>query len=92
MSHAREPTMRTGRAWLVVPSWLASLAFHTGLLAAGIPVCEHLTGLDELPTTGSLFSAAPVAVVGMGTFPVRAWALVPAAEVREPSTGGGHGL
>ena len=33
MSHAREPTMRTGRAWLVVPSWLASLAFHAGLLA-----------------------------------------------------------
>ena len=65
---------------------------HTRLLAAGIPVCEHLTGLDQLPTTGSLFSAAPVAVVGMGTFPVRAWALVPAGEVREASTGGANGL
>jgi kynurenine formamidase len=52
---------------------------HTGLLAAGIPVCEHLTGLERLPTTGALFSAAPVMVEGMGTFPVRAWALVPAA-------------
>ncbi len=52
---------------------------HTTLLAAGIPVCEHLTRLDTLPTTGFRFSAAPVAVEGMGTFPVRAWAAVPAS-------------
>jgi kynurenine formamidase len=64
---------------------------HTGLLAAGIPVCEHLTGLEALPTTGSRFSAAPVMVQGMGTFPVRAWALVPAGPP-EPSTAGGLGL
>jgi kynurenine formamidase len=49
---------------------------HTNLLAAGIPVCEHLTGLHQLPTTGFRFSAAPVAVEGMGTFPVRAFGLV----------------
>ena len=66
---------------------------HTGLLAAGIPVCEHLTGLDALPTTGALFSAAPVMVEGMGTFPVRAWALVPAAGAPGgPSTASGRGL
>lgn len=50
---------------------------HTTLLAAGIPVCEHLTGLDGLPTTGAVFSAAPVMIEGVGTFPVRAWAHVP---------------
>lgn len=49
---------------------------HSTLLAAGIPVCEHLTRLDVLPTTHFRFSAVPVAVEGMGTFPVRAWALL----------------
>lgn len=51
---------------------------HSTLLAAGIPVCEHLTNLERLPTTGFRFSAAPVAVAGMGTFPVRAWAALDA--------------
>jgi kynurenine formamidase len=64
---------------------------HTGLLAAGIPVCEHLTGLETLPTRGSRFNAAPVMVEGMGTFPVRAWALVPTS-LPGPSTGGSRGL
>lgn len=50
---------------------------HSELLAAGIPVVEHLTNLAALPPVGARFSAAPPAVVGMGTFPVRAWALVP---------------
>jgi len=50
---------------------------HTVLLGAGIPVVEHLTGLDQVPPTGARFTAAPVAVVGMGTFPVRAFAAVP---------------
>ena len=49
---------------------------HTGLLAAGIPIVEHLTGLGRLPSTGFRFHAAPVAVVGMGTFPVRAYAVL----------------
>ena len=65
---------------------------HTGLLAAGIPVCEHLTGLEVLPTTGSLFHAAPVMVEGVGTFPVRAWALLPSNGDSRPSTAGGNGL
>lgn len=49
---------------------------HSLLLGAGIPVCEHLTDLDRLPTTGARFSAAPVRVEGMDTFPVRAWARI----------------
>jgi kynurenine formamidase len=50
---------------------------HSVLLAAGIPVVEHLTGLDLLPPTGARFTAAPPRVVGFGTFPVRAFAALP---------------
>ncbi|MFN8590244.1 MAG: cyclase family protein [Thermomicrobiales bacterium] len=49
---------------------------HTALLGAGIPIAEHLTNLDRLPRNGFQFSAAPVKVKGMGTFPVRAYAVV----------------
>lgn len=49
---------------------------HTALLAAGVPIVEHMTGLGALPAAGFRFHAAPVPVVGMGTFPVRAYALV----------------
>ena len=49
---------------------------HTGLLAAGIHVVEHLTGLELLPPSGALFSAVPPKVEGFGTFPVRAFARV----------------
>jgi kynurenine formamidase len=49
---------------------------HTGLLGAGIPVVEHMTGLAQLTGRAFRFHAAPVAVSGMGTFPVRAYALV----------------
>jgi len=48
---------------------------HTLLLGAGIPIAEHLTNLDALPATGFRFHALPVKVVGMGTFPVRAYAV-----------------
>jgi kynurenine formamidase len=47
---------------------------HTILLGAGIPIVEHLCGLARLPRAGFRFSATPVMVRGMGTFPVRAWA------------------
>ena len=47
---------------------------HSILLAAGIPIVEHLRGLEQLPASGFEFSAAPARVVGMGSFPVRAWA------------------
>jgi kynurenine formamidase len=49
---------------------------HTILLAAGIPVVEHLRGLDQLPPEGFRFHAAPVRVEGLGTFPVRAYAVL----------------
>ncbi len=49
---------------------------HTILLGAGIPVVEHLRGLDQLPARGFRFHAAPPLVHGMGTFPVRAYAVV----------------
>ena len=35
---------------------------HTVLLAAGIPIVEHLCGLSGLPETGFRFSAVPVMV------------------------------
>lgn len=50
---------------------------HSILLAAGIHVVEHLTRLDRLPEHGALFTAAPPAVEGFGTFPVRAYAELP---------------
>ncbi len=49
---------------------------HTGLLAAGVHVVEHLTNLDALPQSGARFTAAPPAVESFGTFPVRAFALL----------------
>lgn len=49
---------------------------HTALLGAGIPIVEHLRGLEELPATGFRFSAVPVKVRGMGSFPVRAYAVL----------------
>lgn len=51
---------------------------HSVLLAAGIPIVEHLTGLGQLPPTGSRFSAVPPRVADFGTFPVRAYASLPA--------------
>jgi kynurenine formamidase len=49
---------------------------HTRLLGAGIPICEHMTGLDSLPDDGFGFAAVPPKVKGMGTFPVRAYAVL----------------
>ncbi|MER5333114.1 cyclase family protein [Micromonospora sp. NPDC002717] len=51
---------------------------HSTLLAAGVPIVEHLTGLDALPPEGFRFTAAPPRVAGMGTFPVRAFAVLDA--------------
>jgi arylformamidase len=47
---------------------------HSVLLAAEIPIVEHLTGLQALPVNGFRFTAVPPKVKGMGTFPVRAHA------------------
>ncbi|HEY7958843.1 MAG TPA: cyclase family protein [Sphingomicrobium sp.] len=49
---------------------------HTVLLGAGIPICEHMTALGSLPDEGFRFSAVPPKVRGMGTFPVRAYAVL----------------
>ncbi|KHK99785.1 cyclase [Microbacterium mangrovi] len=51
---------------------------HSLLLGAGIHVVEHLTNLGSVPATGARFTAAPPAVERFGTFPVRAFAEVPA--------------
>ena len=50
---------------------------HTLLLAAGIPVVEHLTGLGQLPPTGARFTALPLRIEATGTIPVRAFARLP---------------
>ncbi len=50
---------------------------HSTLLRAEIPIVEHLTGLGRLPEAGFRFFAVPVKFKGMGTFPVRAFGLVP---------------
>lgn len=47
---------------------------HSILLAAGVHVVEHLTNLGGLPARGARFTAAPPAIEGFGTFPVRAFA------------------
>ena len=49
---------------------------HTTLLRAGIPIIEHLTGLEQLPADGFRFTAVPPKIEGAGTFTVRAYAAV----------------
>jgi arylformamidase len=49
---------------------------HTLLLGAGIPVVEHLCQLAQLPLTGFRFHCVPVKFRGVGTFPVRAYAVL----------------
>jgi len=49
---------------------------HTVLLGGGIAIVEHMTNLAALPATGFIFSAPPPRIKGMGSFPVRAYALL----------------
>jgi kynurenine formamidase len=49
---------------------------HTILLGAGIAIVEHMTNLETLPDSGFRFFAVPPRVRGMGSFPVRAFAIV----------------
>ena len=49
---------------------------HSILLGKGIPIVEHMCNVDQLPTAAFKFFAVPVKVKGMGTFPVRAFAIL----------------
>jgi kynurenine formamidase len=50
---------------------------HTLLLGAGIPIVEHLTGLAAVPESGARFHCVPAPFRGVGSFPVRAYAVLP---------------
>jgi len=50
---------------------------HTLLLGAEIAIVEHMTGLAQLPADGFQFFAVPPKVKAFGTFPVRAFAIIP---------------
>ena len=54
----------------------ASRPAHTLLLRAGIPIVEHLCNLRVLPASGFRFSAVPAPLRGLGSFPVRAYAVI----------------
>jgi kynurenine formamidase len=49
---------------------------HTILLGGGIPIVEHLCNLDALPDNEFKFFAVPAPMKGMGSFPVRAFAII----------------
>jgi kynurenine formamidase len=50
---------------------------HSLLLGAETPIVEHLGSLDLLPDENFRFFAVPVKVKNMGTFPVRAFGMIP---------------
>jgi arylformamidase len=50
---------------------------HTLLLAAGIPIVEHLCNLAALPESGFRFHCVPAPFRGLGSFPARAYAVLP---------------
>jgi kynurenine formamidase len=49
---------------------------HTLLLGAKIPIVEHLTNLESLPLSGFRLHCVPPPFHGLGSFPVRAYAIV----------------
>jgi arylformamidase len=49
---------------------------HTILLGSAIPIVEHLRNLGALPDSGFRFFAVPAPIKGMGSFPVRAFAII----------------
>ena len=63
----------------------ATRPVHSTLLGAGIPIVEHLTGLGLLPAAGFRFSAVPPKIAGLGSFPVRAHAHLPAVPGDSPA-------
>jgi arylformamidase len=71
--------VRAGAAFVGIDSLniddVADLArpAHTILLGAGIPICEHMTNLADLPPNGGHLHAVPIAWRGGASFPVRAY-------------------
>ena len=57
---------------------------HTTLLDAGVLIIEHLTRLHALPARGARLHAAPPAWHGIGTWPVRAYAVLPVTDDIDP--------
>ena len=49
---------------------------HSILLGSEIPIVEHMCNLQALPDAGFRFFAVPAPVQGMGSFPVRAFAVL----------------
>jgi len=80
--HAAEFLVEGGAAFVGVDTYNiddttdGTRPVHTTLLGNRIPICEHMRGFDSLPDQGFRFHAAPVKVKAMGTFPVRAYAVV----------------
>ena len=49
---------------------------HTILLGSEIPIVEHMCNLGAIPNGDFKFFAVPAPVKGMGSFPVRAFAII----------------
>jgi arylformamidase len=49
---------------------------HSLLLGRGIAIIEHMTNLEKLPDSRFELHAAPPAIGGLGSFPVRVYAIV----------------
>lgn len=49
---------------------------HSILLKAKIPIVEHMCHLEVLPAEGFKFFAVPAPMKGLGSFPVRAFAII----------------
>jgi arylformamidase len=78
-AEACEVLVRAGAVFVGIDSLniddIADLArpAHTILLGAGIPICEHMTNLADLPADAGHLHAVPIAWRGGATFPVRAY-------------------
>lgn len=49
---------------------------HKLLLGNNVLICEHMTNLEQLPAAGFRFFAVPPKIEEVGTFPVRAFAML----------------
>ena len=79
---AAERLVETGAAFVGIDSLNiddtrdGSRPAHTALLGAKIPIAEHLTNLESLPSSGFRVHCVPAPFHGLGSFPVRAYAIV----------------